>query len=241
MTNNNYVTILGWMTELGLKPTELIVYSIIYGFSQDKESYFHGSISYLTQWTGTTNECVIYTLKSLVEKGLLKKIVRDGRTNLYQTINPLEKVETVEVEKTEDKVEEVKETKQDPYKEIVDKIVTYLNNKLGSRYRTSNSTTYKLIVSKLKSGYTYEDCIKVIDTKYSDWHNNPDMSKYLRPSTLFGNKFENYVNQPSYKPKQDYRINKYYTIDTNTTDNFINNNPNVNKVLTSAVDKTMIF
>ena len=45
---NNFINIQGWMvTELGLKGNELIIYAIIAGFSQDGESNFHGSLSYL--------------------------------------------------------------------------------------------------------------------------------------------------------------------------------------------------
>ena len=48
----------------------------------------------------------------------------------------------------------------------------------------------------IKDGYSFDDFVKVIDCKVSDWKDNPDMNKYLRPSTLFrpGN-FENYLNE----------------------------------------------
>ena len=189
MTSNNYVTILGWMTNLDIKGNELIVYAVIHGFCQDKESYFHGSVKYLTEWTKTSEQCIIDILKHLVEKGLLEKIQRDGRTNLYRTINPFEET----VVKTEEK-----ETQNvdNEYKTEIETIISYLNNKLHSRYRFSNSTINKLISSKLKSGFTVDDFLQVIDKKYDDWYDNEELSKYLRPITLFGNKFENYLNQP---------------------------------------------
>lgn len=75
MKENTYLTILGWMpTELKLKGTELIVYATIYGFSQDGESVFSGTASYLAKWTQTTRECISRTLKDLVERGLIIKI-----------------------------------------------------------------------------------------------------------------------------------------------------------------------
>lgn len=213
MNKDSFVTILSWMTELDLKGNELIVYAIIYGFSQDNESYFHGSITYLSKWTNTTEECVGYTLKNLVNKGLVEKISRSGKTNLYKAIKPnnSEEVTKVEVAATDTTVSRPEKT-EDKYKDVVENIVLYLNKKVNARYRSSNGTTYKLIVSKLKSGYTYEDFIHVIDVKSSEWLNNPDFAKYLRPSTLFGNKFENYVNQQSGTPriKQDYVINNNY-------------------------------
>ena len=218
MKNNSYVTILGWMTELNLKGNELIVYAIIYGFSQDSESYFHGSIKYLSEWTGTSSECISYILKGLVEKGLLEKISQEGKVSLYKAINPLQ-TNTDSIVKEQTKKKEP--IKNNEFTDIVNNIVDYLNQKLGTRYRTNNSTTSKLIESKLKSGYVYDDFVKVIDTKYNDWFNNPDMSKYLRPSTLFGNKFENYLNQKSYKSSYTIPVNSNYT-DSLDLDNVVN-------------------
>ena len=43
--------------------------------------------------------------------------------------------------------------------------------------------------------YTIEDFKKVIDIKVSKWLNNPEMADYLRPDTLFGTKFESYLNE----------------------------------------------
>lgn len=71
---NNFINIQGWMvTELGLKGNELIIYAIIAGFSQDGESNFHGSLSYLSEWTNTSKQTVINCLISLQDKGLIIK------------------------------------------------------------------------------------------------------------------------------------------------------------------------
>ena len=59
------------VTELGLKGNELIIYAIIAGFSQDGESNFHGSLSYLSEWTNTSKQTVINCLISLQDKGLI--------------------------------------------------------------------------------------------------------------------------------------------------------------------------
>ena len=199
MTSNNYITILGWMTNLDIKGNELLVYAIIHGFSQDNDSYFHGSINYLCKWTKTSEVCMIEVLKKLVDKGLLEKVVRDGRTNLYRTINPFEKnINDVSSVNVENQCNDKKYRKLDnQFDTEVNEIINYLNNKLNSRYRSSNTATKKLIVSKLNSGFTVEDFKIVINNKFNDWFNNQEMSKYLRPTTLFGNKFENYLNQKS--------------------------------------------
>ena len=74
MDRDNYIVIQGWMvTELGLKGNELLVYALIYGFSQTKGQVFNGSLQYLADWTNSTKQGVLKNLKSLVEKGLIEK------------------------------------------------------------------------------------------------------------------------------------------------------------------------
>lgn len=75
VNSDNYVVIQGWMiSELKLKGNELMVYAIIYGFSQGNEGQrFTGSLQYLADWTNSTKPGVIKNLKSLMEKGLIGK------------------------------------------------------------------------------------------------------------------------------------------------------------------------
>jgi hypothetical protein len=63
------------VNNLHLKGNELLVYAIIYGFSQDGESEFTGSLQYLADWCGTSKQTIISTLQSLCEKQLLLKNV----------------------------------------------------------------------------------------------------------------------------------------------------------------------
>ena len=70
----NYITVQGWMvSDLKLKGNELLIYAIIYGFSQDGETRFTGSLGYLAAWTNSTKQGVIKNLKALVEKGFIIK------------------------------------------------------------------------------------------------------------------------------------------------------------------------
>ena len=72
--NENFITIQGWMVnELGLKGNELIVYAIIYGFSQAENQVFNGSSQYIADWLNTSKQTVINTLKHLQEKELIEK------------------------------------------------------------------------------------------------------------------------------------------------------------------------
>lgn len=78
-------------------------------------------------------------------------------------------------------------------KEIYISIVDYLNQKTGSNYRAKTAKTQSLIKARLNEGFTEEDFKAVIDKKCAEWIGT-EWEKYLRPETLFGNKFESYLN-----------------------------------------------
>lgn len=77
---------------------------------------------------------------------------------------------------------------------IYSEAVEYLNLKAGTKYKSSSKNTTKHIKARINDGYTLEDFKTVIDKKCSEWLNT-DMEKYLCPETLFGSKFEKYLNQ----------------------------------------------
>lgn len=74
------------------------------------------------------------------------------------------------------------------------KIIHYLNDQTGKKYKVTDKWK-KLIQARMNEGQTYDDFIKVIDTKVKQWKNDAKMSQYLRPQTLFGNKFDEYLNE----------------------------------------------
>lgn len=72
--NENFIVIQGFMiNELNLKGNELIIYAVIYGFSQTTGQQFTGSLQYLMNWTNSTKRNVINNLQSLMKKGLIEK------------------------------------------------------------------------------------------------------------------------------------------------------------------------
>ena len=74
VSNSNYITVQGWMiNDLQLKGTELMVYAIIYGFSQAEGQRYTGSLQYLAEWCNTTKRSVQTALKSLLDKGYILK------------------------------------------------------------------------------------------------------------------------------------------------------------------------
>lgn len=77
-------------------------------------------------------------------------------------------------------------------------VIDYLNKKASTNYRASTKNTQSFINARVKEGYTVEDFKKVIDSKSREWLGT-DFEKYLRPSTLFGTKFENYLNEANKK------------------------------------------
>ncbi|HOT32710.1 MAG TPA: conserved phage C-terminal domain-containing protein [Petrotogaceae bacterium] len=96
-----------------------------------------------------------------------------------------------------------------PIKDLKDKeirdIVEYLNEKAGTNYRYTSEKTKTLIRARMNEKYTVEDFYTVIDKKTDEWKNT-EQEKYLRPETLFGTKFESYLNQKNGKPKSTFEI-----------------------------------
>lgn len=84
----------------------------------------------------------------------------------------------------------VVETPTLPYQQII----SYLNSKINTSYKATSKKTQSLIKARFNNNFTLEDFYKVIDIKYNQWFKT-DMAQYLRPSTLFGTKFEEYLNQ----------------------------------------------
>ncbi len=87
-----------------------------------------------------------------------------------------------------------------PEQADVTEIVDYLNQAAGTSYKPNTPKTVRSIKARMKEGFTVDDFKTVIDKKVSEWAKT-DMQKYLRPETLFGTKFEGYLNQQIVKGK----------------------------------------
>lgn len=86
--------------------------------------------------------------------------------------------------------------KQKSQKIPYEKIIDYLNRKTNSHYRPTSKATRRLIKARYNEGFTDTDFKTVIDKKCAEWLQDGNMVQYLRPETLFGTKFEAYLNQP---------------------------------------------
>lgn len=110
--------------------------------------------------------------------------------------------------------QENEKQEQIPYQEIVE----YLNEKTGKQYRYTTPKTRELIKARWKEGFRLDDFKKVIDNKTLLWKGEKE-EIYLRPVTLFGTKFESYLNEDpdiilkmkkKEKQKEEYNIQEFF-------------------------------
>ena len=126
-------------------------------------------------------------MKEYREKQRLLTCKTSCKTNSKTNVSQADKEEEKEGEKEGDK-----------YIYIVD----YLNQKAGTKYKASSKKTQTCIHARLAEGFTIDDFKVVIDKKCADWLGDAKMEQYLRPETLFGTKFESYLNAKVTKTQQ---------------------------------------
>lgn len=73
------------------------------------------------------------------------------------------------------------------------KAVEYLNSVTNSSYSPTYRDTVKLLQDLMSQGFNLADFKTVIDKKWNDWKGTK-YQQYVRPTTLFGKNFENYLN-----------------------------------------------
>ena len=101
ITNENYCVIQGWMLHIGCSNwNELAAYALVYGFSQDGQSEFTGSISYIQEWLMCSKRNVSYIMGNLVEKGLLVKEqyeINGVKFNKYKAVIPQPQIDNARI------------------------------------------------------------------------------------------------------------------------------------------------
>ena len=142
----------------------------------------------------------------LIEKSNIISIVTIQNYNQYQDRVDHRRT-TEEPQKNLNKnVKNVK--KEDIYspvtQDIVD-IVAYLNLKARTSFKATTPKTQTLINARFKEGFTIDNFKFVIDRRVEDWLEDSKMSKFLRPETLFGTKFEGYLNEPLHPWENGYK------------------------------------
>ena len=191
-----------------------------YGYGR-KECDF--SNSFVAKGTGLNKKSAATVIKSLEDGKVItvlkqstysspKKVKLNKHTEEWSSLPPQWKTSTTGVDIPTGTGEDVptgtgedvptqkrKILKKDIKKDIVEKppyseIIDYLNSKAGKAYRWQGKATQSHINARFADGYTLEDFKKVIDNKSAEWKGGK-WEQYLRPETLFGNKFEGYLNQ----------------------------------------------
>ena len=157
--------------------------------------------------------------KELQEKGYIKRypIRKGNKIDRWETVvleNPLltdfQEVENQEVENQEVENRTLlnnDNTKNDNTKndsKYIVEIVNYLNHVANKNYRHTTRKTQALIKARLNEGFTVDDFKRVIDIKNAEWKDDPKMQKFIRPETLFGTKFESYLNQETQQVDDGY-------------------------------------
>lgn len=180
-----------------------------------KRGSFVTSRSKLAQETGLSERNVRTALKHLISTGEVTKssyakysIITIQNYEKYQSDDQVSDHQVTGKRPASDHNRKKKESnKEKSNSSIVSKatysVVDYLNQKLGTHYKPTTPKTVSLIERRLNEGFTVEDFKKVIDVKYEEWKDDEKMSKFLRPETLFSNKFEGYLNQFSQNDQID--------------------------------------
>ena len=120
---------------------------------------------------------------------------KGNQTKTHQDVNVIVNVNKDVLEKIECEEEKLLVTDDvDSLTEITKKIIDHLNKRNNSNFRSTTKTTKQKINARLNEGYKLDDFITVIDKKSKEWKNT-EFEKFLCPETLFGNKFEKYLNQ----------------------------------------------
>lgn len=169
----------------------------------DKGCY--ASNKYIAEFCQCSETKVSTAVSKLIEYGYLYLQSFDGRQRVLKS--RLSNFERQDIKNCNPAFENVQEsntykktsTKTDN-KELYIAIIARLNEKAGTSYRASSAATQKHINARLAEGYTVEDFFTVIDKKCAEWSGS-EMAKYLRPETLFGSKFESYLNAPAVQRK----------------------------------------
>ena len=162
----------------------------------------------------SSEKTIIKFKKELKDVGLLKEVRQgnnlpnriyisavDGTVN--STVSELEILQSGTVNNTVSELEILQTNKTDNNEidnnnnklSICKEIISYLNLKAKKNFKVNTASHHKFIKARLKEGYALEDFKKVVDIMVAKWKGT-EYEQYLQPQTLFGNKMDNYLNQP---------------------------------------------
>lgn len=151
--------------------------------------------------------------KATIAGVIVRKRLRIEQAKLSEFATILKSITEIDISWTDDEyhivIPELKEIKakqkivSSKYKEQVSEVLSYLNNLLNKNFKETASSNITPIVARLREGYSVEDFKRVIDTKYAQWIGS-EWEKYLRPKTLFADKFDGYLNECPPKSREEH-------------------------------------
>ena len=170
-----------------------------------------------------SNKTIIKIKKELKDAGLMTE-VRQGMNlpnriyldalngSVESTFQEVQKVHIGSVENTLSEVQKVHTIKTENTKTennnnkllICKEVISYLNLKAKKNFKVDTASHQKFIKARLKEGYVLEDFKKVVDIMVAKWKGT-EYEQYLQPQTLFGNKMDNYLNQPMPRKSQSFQ------------------------------------
>ena len=222
MNDENYYQISGWMiNKLKLKGIELNIYAIIYGFSQDGESEFKGSLKYLSEFTGGTSKpTLIKALKDLTEKQFIirrEEIINKVKFNRYRANLPLLKEfdgggketlqgggkETLPNNKLLDN-----ESDNDIKEKISKKEIDAEFESLWKRYprKKSKESAYKSYLKARQTGTTYDEVINGLENYLKEIEVKKTATQYIKHGSTW---FSQHCWQDEYVTVEESKPNGY--------------------------------
>lgn len=168
--------------------------------SLDSDNGCYASNEYLAKFCQCSQSKVSGAITKLRQLGYIRIKSFDGRKRILESCLSFSVRQSTKKEKSaQQNLEErvlvetsSREEEHIPFSAIID----HLNEKAGTRFRASTPKTQAHIRARWHEGYRLDDFIRVIDVKCDEWLDDTKMRKYLCPDTLFGTKFEKYLNQP---------------------------------------------
>ena len=152
-----------------------------------KELKDAGLITEVRQGMNLPNRIYLEALNGSVES-TFQEVQKVHHGSVENTLSEVQKVHTIKTENT-------KTENNNNIFLICQEVISYLNLKSKKNFKVDTASHQKFIKARLKEGYVLEDFKKVVDIMVAKWKGT-EYEQYLQPQTLFGNKMDNYLNQP---------------------------------------------
>ena len=203
-----------------LKDKAKLLYGEIVALS-NKNGYCYASNKYFAELYGVTPTTISLLIKDLIDKEYLESeiIYKEGTKEILNRY--LRIIKYPYLRNLKYPIKEILKENNTSINNtsinnnIYSAVINYLNKKTNQHYKENTPKTRNLINARVNEGFTLEDFKEVIKKKTIEWKNTK-MEMYLRPETLFGTKFESYLNQKgSYLPEW---FEEEYDIEENNSD-----------------------